>query len=166
MLSACPESGTALDRLETVTLSLRHTAWGFNLCFPPINTGQDVIPVPVWSPWAPPPPPPDLRSQPCRQPFELTWGFVVSHSIPSSFWTWRGLGMRREMSQCRVGAAPISFPAPSTNDPSSRSSSLLFRPLIWCPEASGTAVGARNHYFRQRMRSTPRIYLGYCGTGL
>lgn len=70
-----------------------------------------------------------------------------------------------EMSQCRVGAAPISFPAPSTNDPSSRSSSLLFRPLSWCPEASGTAVGAKNHYFRQRVRSTLHIHLGYCGAG-
>lgn len=76
--SACPESETGPDRLETVTLSFRHTAWGFNLCFPPINMGQAVIPAPVWSPWGTP-----WISAPNCVNCELTWGSEVIHSTPS-----------------------------------------------------------------------------------
>lgn len=64
------------------------------------------------------------------------------------------------MSQCGVGnceMSPISFPAPLPSDPSSRSASLLFRPLNWCLEASGTAVGGKNHYSRQRVGSRLNI---------
>lgn len=70
------------------------------------------------------------------------------------------------MNQCRTGAregGPIFFPAPSASDPSSRSSSLPFRPLSWCLEASGTAVGAKNHYSKQRVES--RLIWRFDGAG-
>lgn len=79
-----------------------------------------------------------------------------------SFWTRSG-----EAQVCGVGESvpegvwrggdPISFPAPSAHDPSSRSSSLLLRPLSWCLETSGTAVGAESHYSRQRVESRLNI---------
>lgn len=47
-----------------------------------------------------------------------------------SFWTWGGPDMTgSESVRGTEGVVPILSPAPSTNDPSSRSSSLLFRPL-------------------------------------
>lgn len=46
--------------------------------------------------------------------------------------------------------SPHSPYGPSINNPSSRSSYLPFRPLSWSLEASGTAVGSKIHYSRQR----------------
>lgn len=87
-------------------------------------------------------------------------GIKASPSAPSVLLDLERSGCIRGMSQCWVGAcemSPISFPAPSPSDPSSRSASLLFRPLNWCLEASGTAVGGKNHYCRQRVGSRLNI---------
>lgn len=104
-------------------------------------------------------------------------GIEVSPSAPSVLLDLERSGCVRGMSQCGVGAcemSPISFPAPSPSDPSSRSASLLFRPLNWCLEASGTAVGGKNHYSRQRAGSRlniqvimkPALRAGVPGAGM
>ena len=87
-------------------------------------------------------------------------GIKVSPSAPSVLLDLERSGCVRGMSQCWVGAcemSPVSFPAPSPSDPSSRSASLLLRPLNWCLETSGTAVRGKNHYCRQRVGSRLNI---------
>lgn len=90
------------------------------------------------------------------QPLEMTWGFKICHSVPSFFWTRRcPCVMGRSKSVLGRGAhedSPGFLSSPSTNNPSSRRSLGHFRPLSWRSfEVSGTAVGTKNHYSRQRV---------------